>query len=131
MSYIWKGRCSSIFHQVRVSLVEVVRNIWLDMVHTLKGQWDYLIGYKPIKLLNVSSLLLFGKILHFCAFKDGSPFWYFQPAKVAQRLQYITLWKDTPLIYFKTSEMVVPSSNYLRIASLCKILYTNEWILYK
>ena len=34
----------NIFHQVRASPVEIVHNIWLDMIHTLKGQWDCLIG---------------------------------------------------------------------------------------
>ena len=42
--YILRACCSLIFYQVRVSPIEVVRNIWLDMIHTLKGQWDCLIG---------------------------------------------------------------------------------------
>ena len=42
--YIWKARCSFIFHQVRSSPLEMVCNIWLGMIPTLKGHWDCLIG---------------------------------------------------------------------------------------
>ena len=38
------------FHQVRISRVEVVCNIWLDMVHTLKGQWDGCVGGSDTKI---------------------------------------------------------------------------------
>ena len=37
--YIWKARCSLVFHQVRASPIELVKRIWLDMIHTLKGQY--------------------------------------------------------------------------------------------
>ena len=39
-----KAPCSLVFHQVKASPIELVSNIWLDMVHTLKGQWDCIIG---------------------------------------------------------------------------------------
>ena len=39
----------NIFHQVRASPVEMVRNIWLDVIHNLKGQWDFLIGDSEVK----------------------------------------------------------------------------------
>ena len=35
---IWKVQCSLVFHQVKASSAELVTNIWLDIVHTLKGQ---------------------------------------------------------------------------------------------
>ena len=38
--HIWKARCSLVFHQLKTSPVEVVSNLWLDIVHTLKGQLD-------------------------------------------------------------------------------------------
>ena len=41
---IGKAWCSLIFHQVKASPTELVTNIWLDMVHTLKGQWDGIVG---------------------------------------------------------------------------------------
>ena len=47
--YILRACCSLIFYQVRVSPIEVVRNIWLDMIHTLKGQWDCLRGDSDTK----------------------------------------------------------------------------------
>ena len=48
--YIGNARCSSIFHQVRISPVEVVHNIWLDIINTLKGQWDGFIGDSDTKI---------------------------------------------------------------------------------
>ena len=41
---------SLFFHQVKVSPAELVTNIWLDMVHTLKGQWDGIVGDSNAKI---------------------------------------------------------------------------------
>ena len=37
--YIW-----NVFHQIRASPTKLVKSIWLDMVHTLKSQWECIIG---------------------------------------------------------------------------------------
>ena len=35
---------------IRVSQVDVVRNIWLDIVHVLEGQWDGFIGDLDVEI---------------------------------------------------------------------------------
>ena len=41
--YIWKARCSLVFHQVKASPTDLVKSIWLEMVHTLNRQWDCIV----------------------------------------------------------------------------------------
>ena len=48
--HIWKARCSLVFHQLKTSPAEVVSNIWLYIVHTLKGQWDGIVGDSIAKI---------------------------------------------------------------------------------
>ena len=58
----------------------MVCNIWLDVIHTLKGELDCLIGHSD--------------------------------AKVAQFLQFITLWKDTPLLSSNDSSPLSPFQHF-------------------
>ena len=45
LQYILFGRriALSFFIKFRASPIELINNIWLDMRHTLKGQWDCII----------------------------------------------------------------------------------------
>ena len=79
--YIWKARCSLIFHQVRASPVEIVHNIWLDMIHTLKGQWDCLIGDSEPKAAQCHQFLTLWKATPLISLENGNPFWHFQPLR--------------------------------------------------
>ena len=38
------------YHHLRTSLIELVSNIWLDIVHTMKGQWDGIVGDSDTKI---------------------------------------------------------------------------------
>ena len=42
-------QCSLVFCQVKASSAELVTNIWLDMVHTSKAQWDGIVGDSDAK----------------------------------------------------------------------------------
>ena len=48
--HICKARCSLVFHHLKTPLVEVISNIWLDIVHALKGQWDGIVGDSEAKI---------------------------------------------------------------------------------
>jgi hypothetical protein len=47
MWYIWTARCRKVFDDNTEHPVEIVRNIWVMAVHTLKGQYDDLISHEP------------------------------------------------------------------------------------
>ena len=76
--YIWKARCSLVFHQVRASPVELVNNIWLDIVHTLKGKWDHIIGDSDDKTTQCHQFLTLWKATLLMSSKNGTPFRHFQ-----------------------------------------------------
>ena len=58
--HILKARCSLVFHHMKTPPAEVISNIWLEIVHAWKGQWEIL----RLKLLNGMSFLLSGQLLH-------------------------------------------------------------------
>ena len=64
--YIWKASWSNIFHEARASLVEMVHNIWRDMMHTLKGQWGCLIGDSEAKVAQHHQFLTQWELLQLC-----------------------------------------------------------------
>ena len=67
VSHIWHIKTHTYhFHQVRASPIELVNNIWLDMVHTLKGQWDTIIGDSNDKVSQHHRFLTLWKLLHLC-----------------------------------------------------------------
>ena len=37
MWYIWKARCTKVFHDM---LVEVLTEIWIQSIHTMRGNYD-------------------------------------------------------------------------------------------
>ena len=78
---IWKARCSLVFHQVRASPIELVKSIWLDMVHTLKGQWDCIVGDSNDKGAQRHQFPTLWTTTPLMASKNGSPFWHFHPPK--------------------------------------------------
>ena len=44
-------------HQVKAAPVELVINIWLDIVHTLKGQWNGILGDFDAKIGCIDHML--------------------------------------------------------------------------
>ena len=87
--YIWKAHWSFMFHQLRVSPIEMVRNDWLDMVHTFKRivEWFYL-GFRMLQLVSLKFIYLW---LH------------------------LFLKKMVSFLVFSATTMVVLSMDHLRI----------------
>ena len=77
---IWKAQCSLVFHQVKAALVELVTNIWLDIVHSLKVQWDGIVGDFDAKTAQCREFSVWTTI-PFMTSKNDTPFWHFQPLK--------------------------------------------------
>ena len=42
--FLWASRCRRIFQQIQWNVVDVVKEIWLTLVHTLKGEYDAIKG---------------------------------------------------------------------------------------
>ena len=59
----------------------MVHNLCLDTIHTLKGQWDCLIGDFEPKATQRHQFLTLWKDTPFMSLKDGNPFWHFQPPR--------------------------------------------------
>ena len=73
--HIWKARCSLVFHQLKIPPVEVVSNIWLDMVHTL-SQWDGIVGDSEAKIAHRSEVLIW-TTTRFLTSNFGTSYWHF------------------------------------------------------
>ena len=41
---LWKARCKCVFQEVKQNVVELVRDIWFMLIHTLRGQYKAIIG---------------------------------------------------------------------------------------
>ena len=41
---LWTSRCRKIFQEIQWNVVDVVKEIWLILVHTLKGEYDAIKG---------------------------------------------------------------------------------------
>ena len=37
---LWKARCKCVFQKVKYNVVELVKQVWLILLHTLTGQYD-------------------------------------------------------------------------------------------
>ena len=72
--HIWKVRCSLIFHQLKTPPAEVVSSIWLDIVHTLKGQWDGIVRDSEAKIAQRSAFLIIWTATPFMTSNYGTPY---------------------------------------------------------
>ena len=41
---LWKARCKCVFQKVKPNAVELVKEIWLMLLHTLRGQYEAIPG---------------------------------------------------------------------------------------
>ena len=41
---LWKARCKGVFQKVKQNVVDLVKEVWLMLVHTLRRQYDAIIG---------------------------------------------------------------------------------------
>ena len=79
--HIWKARCSLVFHELKTSPAELVSNIWLDIVHSLKDQWDGIVGDSYAKIANWHEFLIIRITTPYMTSNYDNPYWHFQPSK--------------------------------------------------
>ena len=53
MWFLWTARCSKAFDNITVHPMEIVRNVWMQMVHTLRGQYDDIKGETDAAVLQL------------------------------------------------------------------------------
>ena len=41
---LWKARCKCVFQKIQENVVELVKEIWLMLLHTLRGKYEAIIG---------------------------------------------------------------------------------------
>ena len=41
---LWKARCKCVFQKVKLNVIELVKDIWLMLWHTLRGQYEAITG---------------------------------------------------------------------------------------
>ena len=75
--HIWKARYSLAFHQLKTPPTEVVSNIWLEIGHTLKGQWDGIVGDSEAKIAQRHEFLIIWTTTPFMTSNYGTPYWHF------------------------------------------------------
>ena len=59
----------------------MVSNIWLDIVHTLKGQWDGIVGDSDANIAQRHEFLIIQTTTSFMTSNSGTPYWQFQHPK--------------------------------------------------
>ena len=79
--HIWKARCSLVFHNLKTPPAEVISNIWLEIVHALKGQWDGIVGDSDAKIAQRHEFLIIWTATPFVTSRYTTPYWHFQPPK--------------------------------------------------
>ena len=60
----------------------MVSNIWLDIVHTLQGQWDGIAGNSEAKITQQHEFLIIWTTTLFMTSNYNTPYWHFQPLKL-------------------------------------------------
>ena len=59
----------------------MVSNIWLDIVHTLKGQWDGIVRDSDAKISQQHEFPIVWIVTPFMTSNYGIPYWHFQAPK--------------------------------------------------
>ena len=79
MWHIWKARCARVLGNRATHNVVSVREIWLDIVLTLRGQFDSLQGDSDRSYLQRLSFIKRWKKSPFLVVSNGSPQWCYRP----------------------------------------------------
>ena len=77
--YIWTARCSKIFDNTETYPAESVKNIWVQLVHTLKEQFDEIKGEIEVAILKGLAFINYWKKGPFCIIQKGDLKWFFKP----------------------------------------------------
>ena len=80
MWFIWIVRCSKVFDSTIVHPVESVRNVSMQMVHTLKGQYDEIKGETDDAVLQHLEFIAYWKKCPFLTLQNARPMWCLAPS---------------------------------------------------
>ena len=50
---LWKARCKCVFQKVKQKAVELVNEIWLMLLHTLRGQYEVITSEPEVVILHL------------------------------------------------------------------------------
>ena len=73
MWFIWTTRCSKVYDNTTVHPVESVRNVYMHMVHALKGWYDEIKGETDVVVLQ--HLEFIANKAPFLTLQNGRPMW--------------------------------------------------------
>ena len=79
MWFIWTARCSKVFGNITIHPVESVRNVWMQMVHTLKGRYDEIKGETDDAVLQRLEFIAHWKKAPFLTVPNTRPMWCLAP----------------------------------------------------
>ena len=54
---LWKARCKCVFQKVKQNVVELVKDIWLMLLHTLRGQYEAITGEPEVVIRKQQQIL--------------------------------------------------------------------------
>ena len=79
MWFIWTVRCSKVFGNTIVHLVESVQYVWMQMVHTLKGRYEEIKGETNVAVLQCLKFIAYWKNASFLTLQNSRPRWCLAP----------------------------------------------------
>ena len=79
MWFIWTARCSKVFGNTTIHPVESTRNVWMEMVHTLKGQYEDIKGETDVAVLQRLEFSVYWKKTPFLTIQNSRPKWCLAP----------------------------------------------------
>ena len=88
---LWKARCKCVFQKVKQNAVDLVKEVWLMLIHTLRGQYDAIIGEPEVVIRrqqnfreiwkNAEVFISFGERIKW---RYAPPRWLFPPPVLEQ-----------------------------------------------
>ena len=79
MWYIWKARCALVLDNRATNSVVSVREIWLHIVLTLRGQFDAIQGDSDRRIIQRLAFIKRWKKYPFFMVTNGTPEWCYRP----------------------------------------------------
>ena len=88
---LWKARCKCVFQKVKQNAVDLVKEVWLMLVHTFRGQYDAITGEPEVVIRrqqqfreiwkNAEVFISFGERIKW---RYAPPRWLFPPPVLGQ-----------------------------------------------
>ena len=88
---LWKARCKCVFQKIKQNAVELVKEVWLMLLHTLRGQYDAIVGEPEVVIRKQQQFRKIWQYVEvFTSFGEriksryAPPRWLFPPAILEQ-----------------------------------------------